>query len=68
MYLIHPLMVVRLSSDGREPNSYLGQFFNSRLDHVGMLHGKRILYIRSLLELKTRPRLDPVSLFVQGLP
>ncbi len=49
-------------SNRREPRSCLDQVFNSKLGHVGILHGKSMAYIQSLRHLKTLPRFCPVSL------
>jgi len=46
---------------GENLKSCLSKVFNSKLGHVGILHGKCMAYTWSLLELKTQLRFCPVK-------
>ncbi len=48
-------------SNGREPRSCLGRVFNFKLCLFALLQNKSTAHVQPLLELKTRPRLSPVS-------
>ncbi len=45
----------------RGPESCLSRVLNSKLGSLAVLHGKFMAYIQPLLELKTQPKLSPVS-------
>jgi hypothetical protein len=49
-------------TNGREPRSCLGRVFNSKLGCIAATLGsKRMVCMRPLLKLKTRPKARPVS-------
>ncbi len=51
-----------LACQGRETKNCLGQVFNTKRDSLGILHGKLVAHIQSLLELKIGVRFGNVSL------
>jgi hypothetical protein len=49
-------------TNGREPKSCLGRVFNSKIGHIAALLSNCLARMQQpLLELKTRPRVRPVS-------
>ncbi len=47
-------------TNGREPRSFLGRVFNSKLGRIATLGCKCMVFMQTLLKLKTRPKARPV--------